>query len=94
MSVSWPDVIAETLQSHEMQDGGIACGCGEWRGWTADGPNGLWEEHVTGHILQQLVDAHRPDTARRMWSFGPWLGRTLSILWERSAVGDSQKELA
>ena len=47
--------LARHLQDHPIQDGGNACGCGEWRAWTKDGsPNGCYEEHVAAAAVEAL----------------------------------------
>lgn len=60
--MSIPDAIADALQNHPIQDGGISCGCGEWRAWADDGPNGCWEEHATGHIVSAILRVAREET--------------------------------
>lgn len=60
------DRIAEVLQTHPILDGGISCGCGEWRAWNQDGSsNGCYEEHVAERIAEALHEA-RVDFRERL----------------------------
>lgn len=46
--------IAAVLQDHSPLDNWTECGCGKWRAWTADGPNGCHEEHVAEVLVREL----------------------------------------
>lgn len=61
--------IVEVLENHPALENWRECGCGEWRAWTKDGPNGNYEEHIAAVLVAalELTQVWSDDVAGPEW---------------------------